>query len=546
MGRPTYPQGFPGLGRSNDAGFLDRIKASIQPLPPPKMEIRQVRSLDGRLKVLEWVVARSIRSPIVRGEAVWLVSTCPDRSDGCEVAKIFTYVKANVRYTQDIIGIDTYQAAQRTLQFKGGDCFPAGTLVLTDDFRFVPVEFLTAGTRIWGLNNWTKVERVWEKGVLPLDAIQLNNGSWVRLTRDHHVHVAYCDAHEELNARVGCGDRMPSGRLTAPCFCPMSERTLRRVSVGDLRIGDVMPAPERLPFGRAVTNPDTALMDGLYLSDGWVDDGGKHHLGPQRFCISGKDGFPKEAQKREVQAICERLGVDSRWDERYIAVNDREWAGRMALLGGHSYEKHALSIDLDEGGAGALLRGIMADSGANSRGQGRTFTTTSKQLALQVRVLHKMFGMSCGASYIEDHGGLGMHPIWRLTTKTAERKDGKAEKLLRVKAIEHDVVCAPTYDLTTEDHFVYLPEADVTVGQCDDHTVLLCALLSAVGFQTGFRVISTTGQQWEHIFALVGLPKKDPKSVLPLDTTVPSSVPGWEPPKSQVRATKDMYPLKLV
>ena len=83
-------------------------------------------------------------------------------------------------------------------------------------------------------------------------------------------------------------------------------------------------------------------------------------------------------------------------------------------------------------------------------------------------------------------------------------------------------------------------------GDCDDHTVLLCSMLSAIGFQTGFRVISTTGQSWEHIYALVGLPKKAPTAVLPLDTTVPSSRPGWEPSPAQVRAKKDFYPLKLV
>ncbi len=32
----------------------------------------------------------------------------------------------------------------------GGDCFPEGTLLLRDDFEFVPIEKIKVGDRIWG------------------------------------------------------------------------------------------------------------------------------------------------------------------------------------------------------------------------------------------------------------------------------------------------------------------------------------------------------------------------------------------------------------
>ncbi len=82
-------------------------------------------------------------------------------------------------------------------------------------------------------------------------------------------------------------------------------------------------------------------------------------------------------------------------------------------------------------------------------------------------------------------------------------------------------------------------------GDCDDHSVLLCTLLSELGFQTGFRVISTSGQTWEHIYALVGVPKRAPNRVIPLDTTVPSSRPGWEPDPSRIAAKKDFFPIRI-
>jgi len=79
-------------------------------------------------------------------------------------------------------------------------------------------------------------------------------------------------------------------------------------------------------------------------------------------------------------------------------------------------------------------------------------------------------------------------------------------------------------------------------GDCDDSATVLATLLGELGFQCGFRVVSTTGKSWEHIYAIVGLPKRAPKGVLPLDITVPSSYPGWEP-KGQIKASKDFYPI---
>ena len=82
-------------------------------------------------------------------------------------------------------------------------------------------------------------------------------------------------------------------------------------------------------------------------------------------------------------------------------------------------------------------------------------------------------------------------------------------------------------------------------GDCDDHAILLCTLLSELGFQVGFRVISTSGKSWEHVYAIVGVPKRAPTAVIPLDTTVPSAYPGWEPAKRRIKAVKDFYPLDL-
>lgn len=347
------------------------------------------------------------------------------------------------------------------------DCFPVGTLLLRDDYTFMPIESARTGDRIWGYDKWSTITAHQAKGDLSLDAILMNNGSWLKLTPDHKVYVSRCRKHPDDVQSRG------EDRQVKWCRCDDKDREVVRVHVSELRPGNTLLAPERVPFGVEDMDPDRAYVEGLYLSDGWHQGGA--------FSISGQDGCPKEEQKREVEAICARLGISTTWHRKALSVLDREWAQRMALMGGHAPQKHALSINLTEAAAASMLRGIMADSGKNTtpHAKSRTFTTTSRQLMLQTRVLYRMLGISCGYSYIEDHGGLGENPIWRLSTR--QRTDGRRTKALRVKEIVRGAASAPCYDISTDDHYVYLPEHDVTVSNCDEYSLAIGTSCLVVG-----------------------------------------------------------------
>lgn len=80
--------------------------------------------------------------------------------------------------------------------------------------------------------------------------------------------------------------------------------------------------------------------------------------------------------------------------------------------------------------------------------------------------------------------------------------------------------------------YEYIPTAKraVQIGSedCDGHVVLVCSMLSSLGFATGARVISTDGVNW-HIYSLVAFdPLYQPTRFIALDTTQKESVPGWE------------------
>ena len=70
---------------------------------------------------------------------------------------------------------------------------------------------------------------------------------------------------------------------------------------------------------------------------------------------------------------------------------------------------------------------------------------------------------------------------------------------------------------------------EIGAGDCDDHTVLICSLLSNLGWLCGAKVVSADGNGW-HIYPIVGFPKNNPsQGYVALDTTQAPSVPGWEP-----------------
>lgn len=73
-------------------------------------------------------------------------------------------------------------------------------------------------------------------------------------------------------------------------------------------------------------------------------------------------------------------------------------------------------------------------------------------------------------------------------------------------------------------------------GDCDDHACLLMALLGSIGFKVGLRAWGPNGSNgdYTHVYAMVGFPKRDPQQIITLDTTVPESEVGWEPPEGEV------------
>ncbi len=98
-------------------------------------------SIEQRLATIQRKIHESIQDPEMRKLALDITADCPERDGMCEAKAIYKAVKKRIRYTGDIApikhpdgnveGIDLYQSARRTWEFRGGDCDDAMILVGT-------------------------------------------------------------------------------------------------------------------------------------------------------------------------------------------------------------------------------------------------------------------------------------------------------------------------------------------------------------------------------------------------------------------------------
>jgi len=103
------------------------------------------------LKQMARLVREYRTNPTIRTCAGDLVQFLPGMSYRQEVENIFNFVAGNVRYLQDVNGIDTLQAPDVTLQLRRGDCDDQVMILcallesIGHPTRFVAVGYTQAG-----------------------------------------------------------------------------------------------------------------------------------------------------------------------------------------------------------------------------------------------------------------------------------------------------------------------------------------------------------------------------------------------------------------
>lgn len=181
----------PSSGRLRGRASTGRGKDEI------RVEVHDVKNLDQRVGYIVKMLQKSRTDGTVRKLAMKILTrqvngkwAVPEKDWTAEVVAIFTYCQKNLRYVRDPHGIDLFSHAKRTIEWKGGDCLPGDTLLMTRNRGLARLDTIVAyADEIWGLDDFTTVTSVWEKGKLPVSRVHLANGKHFFATPDHKVFV---------------------------------------------------------------------------------------------------------------------------------------------------------------------------------------------------------------------------------------------------------------------------------------------------------------------------------------------------------------------
>lgn len=76
-------------------------------------------------------------------------------------------------------------------------------------------------------------------------------------------------------------------------------------------------------------------------------------------------------------------------------------------------------------------------------------------------------------------------------------------------------------------------------GDCDDYSITLGSALQSIGYPIKVRIVqSTDSPDYNHIFLLVGMPPRDPRTWYSLDASM-NKPAGWHPPRRMLSRMKD-------
>jgi len=98
----------------------------------PPSQLLTIRSGDGgvtdTLRLMAQLARQFKTDPLVRQTGMRIVQPCPGKDDLCEVSAIQNWVRSNIRYTSDVLDVETLHTPLYTLQERAGDCDDQATL----------------------------------------------------------------------------------------------------------------------------------------------------------------------------------------------------------------------------------------------------------------------------------------------------------------------------------------------------------------------------------------------------------------------------------
>jgi len=425
----------------------------------------------------------------IRGLAEGLVGGLFPHDYLSEYAAILNWVRKNVRYTRDPRTIEQIQMPAITVETKQGDCVTTDTKIIVVDarghYRVKALSELRDDYHLYQALSYDFSSQRWvfkpitawlDKGEQETYRVVQTTGYTFRCTAGHDLLLwsQKKELWEERTLADACGQLHENGARS-------------------LKQNWTLLAARQIPCLEQPSeyNDDLAWLAGAYTAEGWSD---ATHCGIAR---SGED-------RVDVTRRLDALGMtylvrDARpGTGGYINVHQHALRPLLSVCGRCAKEKHfpwdLLSAPLPL--LQKLFDGyVWGDTWVNPRVGDKTrshsshvlmHSTISDELALQLKLAHLIFGrpLSGGGTPVVNHGGLGKNPIWRLWEATGAHYQERMPQLtnIGVRRVEYAGV-APVCDITVADTHNFVLADGTLVHNCDDSSVLIGALVGAVGAQ---------------------------------------------------------------
>ena len=357
-------------------------------------------------------------------------------------------------------------------------CFPAGTLVLTDE-GLLPIEDVEEGMRVLTHENrWKEVTDTMSRKAETVNVQGVGN-RLLECTPDHPIYArevgAECSGgksgrHVQQLARpdwVQAAELVPN----ADDMTTYEEKYSGHKWATPTEFAD-LPVPE-CPVERVdSTTSSFYRMIGVWLGDGWV-----HHRRGRadglRICGNKDEADDLESQLREVGGLTwnrqERESVDV---FQTTCKNLAQWLSEH--FGEHSDSKTipAWVFSLPAEHRRALAEGYQQADGHTRENDDRVrVNTTSKQLAVGMKLVLESLGVPANVTGPYERDEEGHNPIYVLNWRwdpenTSTSTWDSGHRWSRVQEIEPAADETMVYDLTVKDDSSFVADG-VVVHNCN-------------------------------------------------------------------------------
>lgn len=117
-------------------------RATLEDFPDGEAGTRAV------LRRMREIVREAKKHPLIRAQAVAIVQRVPAKNWPAEAAAVQDWVRQHIRYTRDVLGVETLQTPAYLLRVRAGDCDDHSMLVaaLLESIGH-PTRFVAIGAR---------------------------------------------------------------------------------------------------------------------------------------------------------------------------------------------------------------------------------------------------------------------------------------------------------------------------------------------------------------------------------------------------------------